>query len=280
LTLRMKAKVTIIIPCYNQGHFLPEALASLAHCDPALYSVTIVNDGSTDPVTIRFLEQLDKNAFTVIHQTNKGLAGARNTGIRKADTDYVLLLDADNKIRSSFLDKGITVLDGDPQIAVLYGDGQFFGDESGIRKQAPFNLQKQMLVNYIDACALVRTSVFEDVGYFDENMKDGWEDWEMWLRIAFKGYRFHYLNEILFDYRIRKDSMSKSVYKNKTRTNSIENYVFQKYPDKMGISYVVDFMVDRFRRNPLMFLIKLFIRTYFPAYYSRLLRENKIRNGL
>jgi glycosyltransferase involved in cell wall biosynthesis len=276
----MKAKVSIIIPCYNQGHFLSDALASLAHCDPALYSVTIVNDGSTDPVTIRFLEQLDKKAYTVIHQPNKGLAGARNTGIRQADTDYVLLLDADNKIRSSFLGKGTLVLDGDPQIAVLYGDGQFFGDETGIRKQAPFNLQKQMLVNYIDACALVRKSVFEDVGYFDENMKDGWEDWEMWLRIAFKGYRFHYLEEVLFDYRIRKDSMSKSVYDNKTRTNNIENYVYQKYPDKMGISYVVDFMVDRFRRNPLMFLIKLFIRTYFPAYYSRLLRGNKIRNGL
>jgi glycosyltransferase involved in cell wall biosynthesis len=276
----MKAKVTVIIPCYNQGHFLSDALASLAQCDPALYSVTIVNDGSTDPVTIQFLEQLDKKAFTVIHQPNKGLAGARNTGIRQANTNYVLLLDADNKIRSSFLGKGIPVLDGDPQIAVLYGDGQFFGDETGIRKQAPFNLQKQMLVNYIDACALVRKSVFEDVGYFDENMKDGWEDWEMWLRIAFRGYRFHYLDEVLFDYRIRKDSMSKSVYDNKTRTNNIENYVYQKYPDKMGISYVVDFMVDRFRRNPFMFLIKLFIRTYFPAYYSRLLRENKIRNGL
>ena len=280
MALRMKAKVTIIIPCYNQGHFLSDALESLAQCDPALYSVTIVNDGSTDPVTIRFLEQLDKKAFTVLDQPNKGLAGARNTGIRQADSEYVLLLDADNKIRSSFLEKGTPVLDGDPKIAVLYGDGQFFGDETGIRKQAPFNLQKQMLVNYIDACALVRKSVFEDVGYFDENMKDGWEDWEMWLRIAFRGYRFHYLNEVLFDYRIRNDSMSKSVYDNKTRTNNIENYVYQKYPDKMGISYVVDFMVDRFRRNPILFLIKLFIRTYFPAYYSRLLRENKIRNGL
>jgi glycosyltransferase involved in cell wall biosynthesis len=276
----MKAKVTVIIPCYNQGHFLSDALASLAQCDPASYLVTIVDDGSTDPATLRMFDQLDQKAFTVIHQPNKGLSAARNTGIKHANTDYVLLLDSDNKVRSSLIVRGTAALDKDPQVAVVYGDGQFFGDETGIRKQAPFNLQKQMLVNYIDACAIVRKSVFDDVGYFDENMKDGWEDWEMWLRIAFRGYKFHYLDEVVFDYRIRKQSMSKQVYDNKARTNSIENYVYGKYPDKMGIAHVVDFMVDRFRRNPFMFMIKLFIRTYFPAYYDRLLKENKIRNGI
>lgn len=276
----MKSKVTIVIPCFNQGHLLSDALVSLAHCDPALYEVTIVDDGSTDPATLKFLGQLDKQHFTIIHQPNKGLSGARNTGIKQAETDYILLLDADNKIRPSFLEKGIAAFENDPGIAVVYGDGEFFGDQTGIRKQAPFNLQKQMLVNYIDACAIVRKSVFDVLGGYDESMKDGWEDWEMWLRIGFSGYKFHYLNEVVFDYRIRKDSMSKKVYDNKARTNSIENYVYGKYPDKMGILYVVDFMVDRFRRNPFMFISKLFIRTYFPGYYNRLLKENKIRNGL
>lgn len=276
----MKSKVTIVIPCYNQGHFLSDALVSLAQCDPALYDVTIVDDGSTDPATIKLLGQLDKQHFTIIHQSNKGLSGARNTGIRQAKTEYVLLLDADNKIRPAFLEKGIAAMEMNPEIAVVYGDGAFFGDQTGIRKQAPFNLQKQMLVNYIDACAIVRKAVFDELGYYDESMKDGWEDWEMWLRIGFRGYKFHYLDEVVFDYRIRKESMSKQVYDNKARTNNIENYVYGKYPDKMGISYVVDFMVDRFRRNPFMFIIKLFIRTYFPGYYDRLLKENKIRNGL
>lgn len=276
----MKSKVTIVIPCYNQGHFLSDALVSLAHCDPALYDVTIVDDGSTDPATLKFLGQLDKQHFTIIHQANKGLSGARNTGIGQAKTDYVLLLDADNKIRPAFLEKGIAAFEKDPETAVVYGDGAFFGDQTGIRKQAPFNLQKQMLVNYIDACAMVRKSVFDELGGYDESMKDGWEDWEMWLRIGFRGYKFHYLDEVVFDYRIRKESMSRQVYDSKARTNNIENYVYGKYPDKMGISHVVDFMVDRFRRNPFMFIIKLFIRTYFPGYYDRLLKENKIRNGL
>jgi GT2 family glycosyltransferase len=163
---------------------------------------------------------------------------------------------------------------------VVYGNGAFFGDRTGLRKQGPFNLQKQLLVNYIDACAMVRRSVFARVGYFDEQMKSGWEDWEMWLRIAFAGDEFEYIDEIFFDYRVRNNSMSKAVFSNRKKVNSIENYVYAKYPDKMGIHYVVDFLSDRFRRNPLGFLFKLFLRTYFPRQYNRLLTKNKIRNGL
>ena len=276
----MDAKITVVIPCYNQGHFLPEALESLAKCTAGIYKVIIVDDGSTDPATIEYLEQLNASDYTIIKQVNKGLSGARNTGIRLATTEWVLLLDADNKVRPSFMPIGLLAMEEDKEVAVIYGDGAFFGDQTGIRKQAPFNLQKQMLVNHIDACAMVRRSVFKDVGYFDEEMKHGWEDWEMWLRIAFKGHRFHYIDDVVFDYRVRKNSMSRNVYENKARTNAIENYVFQKYPDKMGISHVVDFMADRFKRNPLLFIVKLIIRTYFPGYYEKLIRENKIRNGL
>ena len=99
----MKAKVTVIIPCYNQGHFLSDALASLAQCDPASYLVTIVDDGSTDPATLRMFDQLDQKSFTVIHQPNKGLSAARNTGIKHANTDYVLMLDSDNTVSYTHL---------------------------------------------------------------------------------------------------------------------------------------------------------------------------------
>ncbi len=275
----MNAKFTVIIPCYNQGHFLPDALASLSACDAELFDVIIVDDGSTDPATLEYFTDIE-NSYTIIHQHNKGLSGARNTGIRAAKTDWILLLDADNKIRPAFLKSSLELIERDPGVAVIYGDGMYFGEESGIRKQGPFNLQKQMLVNYIDACAMVRRDVFDVAGYYDEAMKHGWEDWEMWLRLAFRQYRFHYIDEVFFDYRISKQSMAKSVYVNKARTNAIENYVYQKYPDKMGIAYVVDFMADRFRRNPFLFIVKLIIRTYFPGYYEKLLKENKIRNGL
>ena len=276
----MDERITVVIPCYNQGHYLPEALSSLAKCDASLFHVIIVDEGSTDPVTINYIDQLSRTDYKVIRQPNKGLSGARNAGIREAETEWVLLLDADNKIRPTFMNRGLKEVENHHNVAVIYGDGEFFGEWKGIRKQAPFNLQKQMLGNYIDACTMVRRSVFNDVGYFDEEMKYGWEDWEMWFRIAFKGYLFHYMDEVVFDYRVSMGSMSKRVYDFKARPNEIENYVYQKYPDKLGISHVVDFMADRFKRNPLLFIVKLIIRTYFPGYYEKLLKENKIRNGL
>ncbi|MDX2047196.1 MAG: glycosyltransferase family A protein [Chitinophagaceae bacterium] len=276
----MAIRISVVIPCYNQGNFLSDALNSLSQCDASLFETIIVNDGSTDVATNHYLTELKEKGYNVISQENKGLSGARNTGIKHASAEYILLLDADNKIRPSFIVKGIEVFQSDDDVKVVYGDAEYFGDEKGLRKQGPFNLQRMMLVNWIDACTMVRKSVFDEVGYFDTNMKAGWEDWEMWLRIAFSGYKFHYLNEVVFDYRIRKNSMAKQVYNTREITNNIENYVFSKYPDKMGIHHVVDFMTDRFKKNPVSFLIKLFIRSYMPAYYKKLLRENKIRNGL
>ena len=276
----MNIPVTVIIPCYNQGYFLLEALESLKRCDSRLFEIIIIDDGSTDPDTLRILDDVRASGYQVVRQENKGLSGARNTGIRSATTAFLLFLDADNKVRPGFFTKGIEILSNDPTVSVVYGNGEYFGDQSGIRKQGPFNLQKQLLVNYIDACAMVRRSVFDRVGYFDEHMRSGWEDWEMWLRIAFAGDRFVYVDDVFFDYRVRNDSMSKAVFAYRERVNAIENYVYAKYPDKMGMHHVIDFLSDRFRRNPIGFLAKLIMRTYFPGRYDRMLKANKIRNGL
>jgi glycosyltransferase involved in cell wall biosynthesis len=276
----MAARVSVIIPCYNQGHFLKDALDSLAACDPGTFETIIVNDGSTDSKTLEYLQQLKKEGFHIIDQLNGGLCAARNTGILASIGDYVIMLDSDNRIRPVFITKGKAAMDADPAIGVVYGNAEYFGDKKGIRKQEPFNLQKQLLVNYIDACGMIRKSVFEKVGFYDVNMKQGWEDWEMWLRIAFHGYKFFYIDDLLYDYRVREDSMSKGVYDSIAKTNSVENYVYGKYPDKMGIQYVANFMVDRFKKRPFHFLVKLFIRTYMPGYYNKLLKENRIRNGL
>ncbi len=276
----MAVRISVIIPCYNQGHYLKDALASLQSCKKELFETIIVNDGSTDDETLKYFNELKNHGYEIINRQNGGLSAARNTGIEHASGEFVIMLDADNKIRPEFLISGIEAMDSDPGIAVVYGDGAFFGDRQGIRKQGPFNLQKQLLVNYIDACAMIRKSVFKIAGDFDEQMREGWEDWEMWLRIAFRGFKFYYIEKVLFDYRVRADSMAKSVYNNKARTNRIENYIYSKYSDKMGIGYVTDFLVERFRANPVNFIFKLIIRTYFPSYYNKLLSSNKIRNGL
>lgn len=275
------ARISIIIPCYNQGHFLREALESVALCDNSLYELILVNDGSTDAETNKYIRSLKEEGYCVIFQENKGLAGARNAGIKEAKGDFILPLDSDNKIRPEFLTEGLKIMDSNPDVCVVYGQAQYFGEKIGIWDPGYFNLQKLMISNYIDACALVRKNVLEKVGYYDTNMEYmGWEDWEMWLRLSSKGYKFHYLPKILFDYRVMSNSMSKQVYNTYKKPNALENYVNLKYPEFMGHEHIYNLITRRFRASPVKFFIKLLLKTYLPGYYKKLLSQNKIRNGL
>jgi glycosyltransferase involved in cell wall biosynthesis len=276
----MAAIVSIIIPCYNQGHYLKEVLESVSACNSELYELIIVNDGSTDQRTVDELNRLRTQGYQVIFQENKGLSGARNTGIALATGKYILPLDADNKVRPAYLTRAIEIMDADPSVAVVYGNAEYFGEKTGLWKTGDYNMQKLMIANYIDACAVIRRSVLDEVGLYDTNMKLGWEDWEMWLRISFAGYLFRYVDEVLFDYRVMNSSMSKTLYNNYAKPNSIENYVHQKHASRMGHQFITTHWVKRFRQSPLMFVAKLVIMTYFPAYYSKLLKQNKVRNGL
>lgn len=85
-----KPIVSIIIPCYNYGHFIAETIASVEKCDPRLYELIIINDGSTDLQTCEILRDLEEKGYRVINQENKGVSAARNTGIAAAAGKYIL----------------------------------------------------------------------------------------------------------------------------------------------------------------------------------------------
>ena len=276
----MNPRISVIIPCYNQGHFLQEAIESVKLADSSLLEMIIVNDGSTDSFTNDYCSRLLAEGYNVVFQENKGLSGARNAGIGLAKGDYILPLDADNKIRPGYITKSIAVMDQNPQVAVVYGNAQYFGERNELWRVGAFNLQKLMLSNTIDACAVIRKSVLTEVGLYDANMRWGWEDWELWLRIAFRGYEFWYIDEVLFDYRVLNSSMARTLYKNYEKPNMIENYVHQKHASRMGHQWIVAQYVKRFKQNPLLFMAKLFLKAYVPRYYQKLLDKNKIRNGL
>ena len=277
----MSVRVSVIIPCYNQGHFIGETLESIAESNATNIEIIVINDGSTDPETNRILAELNQETITVVNQANAGLAAARNRGLKMAKGEFVLPLDSDNKIRSGYFKEGVQIMDSNPNVAVVYGNAEFFGQKSGEWKPGVFNLQKLMISNYIDACALIRKSVLDEVGFYDEKMKFmGWEDWDRWLRISFAGYKFHYLDALTFDYRVQSESMIRNLYDKYEKPNFLENYIHEKYPDYMGHQWIINYFLVRFKSNPILFLSKLFIIAYFPAYHKKLLRKNKIRNGL
>lgn len=273
-------KTSIIIPCFNQGEYLKEALVSIENAKVNDIEIIIVNDGSTEDKTIEILKELELEGFTIFHKENGGLSSARNAGIAIAKGDYILPLDSDNKVLSSYLRESVKIMDENPDISVLYGNPIFFGDRIGLQSIGQFNLQRLMLFNYIDACALIRKSVFEIVGDYDTNLKYGFEDWEMWLRIAFKGLKFYYLDVDCFYYRVRENSMSRSIVQDYSKINFTENYINSKHERYMGHSWIVGNFIERFKKSPIKLLFKITLRAYFPKYYSQLLLKNKIRNGI
>ena len=202
--------VTVVIPCFNHGQFVRDAIRSVEECDQAAYELIIVNDGSTDSFTQQVMKELEAEGYHVINQTNQGLAAARNNGIRAGTGRYALPLDADNLIRPNYLRVATELLDKLPEVAVVYGRPAYFGENTDRHFDigGAFDLFRLLRDNYIDACAVIRKSAFEECGGFDSAMPSpGYEDWDLWLKFVARGHRLHFVDEILFDYRIRHDSM-------------------------------------------------------------------------
>ncbi|QTA84459.1 glycosyltransferase family 2 protein [Desulfonema magnum] len=200
-------KISVIIPCYNQGQYIDEAVESVLSQPYQDVEIIIVNDGSTHEFTKRILKNYDKPKTRVIHTDNKGLASARNTGIKQATGEYILPLDADDKIRPHYLKKASELLDNNPNVGVVYPYAQFFGEKDGVWEFPEFDPKRLLLHNFIVACSVYRKEIWEACGGYDPEMRIGYEDWEFWIRVMKKGWQFHLIREVMFDYRARSGSM-------------------------------------------------------------------------
>jgi glycosyltransferase involved in cell wall biosynthesis len=267
----MIPKISIVIPCYNQGIYLDDALQSIAdYPERDNYEIIIVNDGSTDTATLNILKKLETKGCHIIHQPNKGLGAARNSGIKAATGKYILPLDCDNKITVAYIDEGIRLLDNDPTLDVVYGNAAYFGEKTGIWESGEFNLQRLMIENYIDACAVFRKSTWEEIGGYDEKMPVmGYEDWDLWLRIAFANGKFIYINKVCFYYRYTSTSMIHSIQKKKMET--IFEYMEKKHSAFLNRLYLNRLITYKALKNKGL-AFNLAFRSYFPR-ISNLLRK-------
>lgn len=199
-------RLSVIIPCHNDGDYLIDAVASVQRNAPENTELIVVDDGSTQPRTRDILAALREAGHRVIEQPHTGLSAARNTGIAASTGEYLLPLDADNRLLPGFAADAMATLDADPAAGVVYGDRREFGARSGDIIVPEFDLPTMLWSNYIDACAVMRRSVWNDIGGFDLAFTD-WEDWDFWLGAAKRGWRFVHLPRPTFEYRIRPDSL-------------------------------------------------------------------------
>lgn len=228
----MKAKekdISVIIPCYNtKPEYLQEAVNSVhAYKGNYSYEIVVINDGCTHEDTMLLLNKLKDQGIKVIEQQNQGPAAARNNGVRQCQSNYILCLDSDNKIKPEYIDEGINALNKNSKAAVVYSKPQFIGDASEkIFKTEAFNLEKLLLENYIDMCAIIRRQAWEEIGGLDENLIQH-EDWEFWINLYKAGWKFAYINKIMFEYRIRKESLIRQ-FPEKNFKKAVE-YIYTKH---------------------------------------------------
>lgn len=223
------ASVTVVIPCFNDGKYLREAVESTRSLrDEGIAEVVIVNDGSTDGHTVEIMAQLQRENWRVINQGNLGLAEARNVGIRSTSSEYILPLDSDNIIIPAFVRRALELLKKNAGIDIVYSDCEHFGNSNFFKTVGDFDPCKLINDNYIDACAVYRRSVWQELKGYDGNLPHmGGEDWDFWIGAIMKKRKFHYLPMQGFRYRVRSNSMLHAITDEKGEEN--RQYIYMKH---------------------------------------------------
>ncbi|VAW38426.1 hypothetical protein MNBD_DELTA04-229 [hydrothermal vent metagenome] len=223
----MSPRVSVIIPCYNQGQFIDEAVASVLAQSFRDFEIIIVNDGSTDEETCRILAGYDRPKTRVVATENQGLAAARNNGIREARGRYILPLDADDRIGSAYLERAVPLLDERAELGIVYCRAQLFGAVDTEWRLPQFSLEEMLLDNVIFCSALFRRQDWQRVGGYDPDLKYGWEDYDFWLSLLELGRQVCRIPEILFYYRVSADSMVRA----RPRRHKLETFtaIYRKH---------------------------------------------------
>lgn len=224
----MNPLISVIVPCYNQAQYLDECLQSVLNQTYTDWECIIVNDGSpdhTEEVAKKWLEKDPR--FKYMHKENGGLSSARNAGIREAKGEWILPLDADDKIGNMYLQLAEKEFIKNPK--VVYCEAEFFGiiNKKWDLKKYDYNLIKYY--NQIFCSAFYKKEDWILVKGYDENLKFGREDWDFWLSILAENSLVIHLDYLGFYYRRKNISMDVEINKNNLLMDNVENYIYKKH---------------------------------------------------
>ncbi|HEY6065928.1 MAG TPA: glycosyltransferase family 2 protein, partial [Thermoanaerobaculia bacterium] len=228
--------VSVVIPCYNLGSYLDEAVQSVLDQTFGDLEIVVVDDGSTDPATRHLFTSYQRPRTRVFRTENRGLARARNLGIAEARGRYVSCLDADDLLEPTFLERTVAVLEANADVAFASCWLTAFGDARFEWQPASCDFPHLLAEDTVCTAALTRREAFDRVGGFDPAMPvAGYEDWDLAIGLVESGLAGRIVPESLFRYRIRGGSMHGSC-----REPANHARLF---------AYIVDKHADSYRRN-------------------------------
>ena len=205
---------SVIVPCYLQAEYLDECLQSVYDQTYPNWECIIVNDGSpdhTEEIAKKWLEK--DNRFRYIYKENGGLSSARNAGIAVAEGEWILPLDADDRIGNQYLELAEKEFVKSPTI--IYCNAEFFGTVNDFWNIPSYDFDKIKYANQIFCSAFYKR-----------------KDWEFWISILNKTSLVIKLDYLGFYYRRKDDSMDVKINKNIEVLNNAENYIYKKHLNK------------------------------------------------
>ena len=216
--------VDIIIPAYNPGEYLEEAIKSCLSQEYKNYIITVIDDNSSEDV--KGLLKKFPSVNYIRNKENLGPGASRNVGIRATDGDLISLLDADDIMHPRKLKVSVNAFEKDEEIGMTCGNYQILVNRKGFMRpfyKRPIKVDHSILMrqNFVaSGSTTFKRSVVEDVGLFDEAY---WisEDYDMWVRISEK-YPIEYIHQILYYYSVipKGDSLTQ---RNDIQVNHIKN---------------------------------------------------------
>ena len=198
--------VSVIMPLYNADAYVEAAILSVLASTYRQLEVVVVDDGSTDESAkvVEALAQAD-GRVRLLRQANAGSCRARNVAVAASRGHYILPVDADDLLGSSFIADAVAVLEQQPEVKVVRPTIDFIGKRSGRWHLPDFSLSLLARRNHIAACALFRREDFDRIGGYCEEIKAR-EDWDFWISMLKDGGKVVRLPEVGYYYRVLAQS--------------------------------------------------------------------------
>lgn len=240
--------VAIIIPCFNSGRFLLEALDS-ALGQSIHVEVVVCDDGSEDTETLRVLDQIraqrDAPVEVVSLDRNRGISAARNHAIASTQAAHLLFLDADDRMDPHYAREAVDVLMARPDVRIVSSPLQCFGADDRLLRYggAPNGVKDLLFENRIPASSVIRREDWERVGGFDESVR--WaEDYDMWVRVLSDGGTAVELEQPRYFYRQHADQLTSSMSSEQIDARQLA--MVERHPE-VWAAHVVDVMERYFQ---------------------------------
>ena len=253
--------ISIIIPCYNNKNVIFDAINSALNQSYNNVEVIVVDDGSTDHSYEFILDNAkDFRNLQVVRQENQGPAAARNTGFNLSSGAYLVFLDADDILHRDYIESCHRAYENDPGLNIVYCDAELFENKTGPWKLKPFSENTILLYNSIPVFAMLRSSVFLQIGKYDTGLRCA-EDWELWMRLLQQFEGVYKIPKVLYYYRKRNEQ------------NSITDYdkIYNFRHD--ALLYIYNKHQQLYRNSSLDMTILLSAVVYKERYYNEWYRK-------